>query len=372
MKNTTPKTKTVCGRRSGARPRTARSRLGTIFKLALDNGWKGLQTDPHGEFEPLDPDLVAKLEKPKPATPATITATPYVWADPEGIPPRDWIFGKHMVRKFVSATIAPGGVGKSSLIIAEALSIVTGRALLSDYAPRPGRVWLYNGEDPYDELQRRIQAACLHYRISREEIEGRLFVDSGRQMPIVIATEDRSGANIAVPVVDAVKATLLAHKIDVLMIDPFVSTHRVSENDNNKIEAVAWEWAKIADACDCAIELVHHSRKTGGNEVTAEHSRGASALLGKARSVRVLNGMDSDYGAKAGVENHRLYFRVDNGKANMAPPSDAADWYRLEGVPLGNGTGERPQDEIGVVVPWTPPAIDDGLPEDAPARRRPR
>ena len=42
---------------------------GTIFKLALDNGWKGLQTDPHGEFEPLDPDLVAKLEKPKPATP---------------------------------------------------------------------------------------------------------------------------------------------------------------------------------------------------------------------------------------------------------------------------------------------------------------
>ena len=196
-----------------------------------------------------------------------------------------------MVRKFVSATVAPGGVGKSSLIIAEALSIVTGRALLSDYAPRPGRVWLCNGEDPYDELQRRIQAACLHYRISREEIEGRLFVDSGRQMPIVIATEDRNGATIAVPVVDAVKATLLAHKIDVLVVDPFVSSHRVSENDNNKIEAVAWEWVNIADACDCAIELVHHSRKTDGDKVTADHSRGASALLGKARSVRVLNGM---------------------------------------------------------------------------------
>ena len=52
----------------------------------------------------------------------------------------------------------------------------------------------------------------------------------------------------------------------------------------------------------------------------------------------------------------------------MSPPGGAADWYRLEGVPLGNGTGERPGDEIGVVVPWTPPTIYDGLPEDAAAK----
>ena len=339
----------------------------TVASSYANGDWPLGADRPEAEFEDISADPALPQPKPTTTPSAIITATPYVWADPCGIPPRDWILGRHLVRKFVSATIAPGGVGKSSLVIVEALSIVTGRVLLGGRAPRPGRVWLWNGEDPYDELQRRIQAVCLHYGITREAIEGRFFVDSGRQRPIVIATETKQGAKIAEPVVEQVKATIRENKIDVFTVDPFVSCHRVSENDNGKIEAVAWEWAKIADACDCAIDLVHHSRKTGGMEVTAEHARGASALLGKARAVRVLNVMSGEEAKKAGIEQPRLYFRVDNGKANMAPPSDAADWYQLQGVPLGNATGDRPQDEIGVVLPWVwrDAEPDDGLPEGA-------
>ena len=42
------------------------------------------------------------------------------------------------------------------------------------------------------------------------------------------------------------------------------------------------------------------------------------------------------------------YFRVDSGKASMAPP-EHADWYQLVSVPLGNG------DDVGVVVRWSWP-----------------
>jgi len=122
---------------------------------------------------------------------------------------------------------------------------------------------------------------------------------------------------------------LFPHPLAEELAYPPSSEARVSENDINKIEAVAWEWAKIADECDCAAELVHHARKTGGAEVTAEDARGASALSGKCRSVRVLNRMSEDEGERAGVDNHKTYFRVDDGKPNMAPPSDATDWYRL-------------------------------------------
>jgi AAA domain len=297
--------------------------------------------------------------------PSTIKATPYEPCDPASIPPREWIYGRHYIRKFVSGTVAPGGVGKSSLFLIEALSIVTGMALLTPYPIERGRVWWWNGEDPREELKRRIEAARLHYGIAAEDIRGRLFVDSGRSMPIVIATDTRDGARINAPDVAAVKATIRENGIDVMSIDPFVSCHRVSENDNNKIEAVASAWARIADECNCSIELVHHTRKTGGAEATAEDARGASAFGAAARSIRVLNAMTDAEMADAGVDNRRLFFRVDDGKANMAPPAAGATWYRLHGVDLGNATGKRPADNVAVVVPWTWVDLVDRLPADA-------
>ncbi len=131
-----------------------------------------------------------------------------------------------------------------------------------------------------------------------------------------------------------------------------MSTHQVSENDNNAIERVAKTWAHIADLTGCAINLVHHSRKTGGNEVSVEDGRGASALASAARSARAFNQMTDAEAAKAGVDNRRSYFRVDNGKANLAPPSDKATWYHLVGVPLGNGQGCMDGDVVGVVTAW--------------------
>ena len=59
-----------------------------------------------------------------------ITATPYVWCDPKTIPPRDFLYGYHYVRRYVSLTVAMGGVGKSSEILTEIAAMITGRELL--------------------------------------------------------------------------------------------------------------------------------------------------------------------------------------------------------------------------------------------------
>ena len=188
-----------------------------------------------------------------------IRATPFNWTEAMALPPRQWLYGWHLIRRFVSATIAPGGVGKSSLIIADALAMVTGRKLVGTKPKGRFRVWLWNGEDPLEEIQRRVVAACLRYSIKPADQDG-LFVDSGRDQPIIIAQQDRGGFTIAVPVVEAVIAAIRERGIDVMVIDPFVSSHRVSENDNGAIDAVAKTWADIANVTGCAVELVHHSR----------------------------------------------------------------------------------------------------------------
>jgi hypothetical protein len=290
-----------------------------------------------------------------------IVASPFKWVEPAAIPRRRWLYGRHYVRSFISETVAPGAFGKSSLDIVEALAMVTGRPLLGVTPDERVNVWYWNGEDPGEELQRRIVAAALRYEIDPTDIAGRLFVDTGRKTRIIIAQQTRAGAVVARPVVDAVIATIKENEIGLMIVDPFVASHRVIENDNPAIELVAATWAEIADVTGCAIELPHHSRKTGGAEVTVDDSRGGSALLAAVRSARTLNAMTEDEAARAGVENRRAYFRVQNGKANLSPPSDAAEWYRLESVDLGNGDPDHPGDSVGVVTRWTWPDAFAGV-----------
>ena len=138
----------------------------------------------------------------------------------------------------MSCTIAPGGVGKTALLCAEALAMVTGRPLLEDMPQGRLRVWLVNLEDPVDELRRRIGATALRYGIGKDDIGDRLYLDLGRDMAIVVAADSRDGVVVNRPVVDAIRCEIAVRCIDVLIIDPFVACHALPENDNGKIAAV--------------------------------------------------------------------------------------------------------------------------------------
>ena len=273
-------------------------------------------------------------------------------------PRRQFIYGRHYIRGFLSSTVAPTGVGKTSLSVTDIVAMTACRDLLGIRPVGPLRVWYWNGEDPVEEIQRRVEAACLHFDLDPSLLEDRLFIDSGRDTEIIVASQTRAGAVVASPVEAALAEALTAGEFDVLILDPLVAAHRVSENDNMAIDAVAKTFGRIAGATNCAIEAIHHVRKTGGAEITAEDSRGASALLAAARSVRVLNPMSEKEAEAAGVGNDRqFYFRSDIGKANLAPPSTKATWFKLESVPLGNGSGgpADDQDYVGVATPWTWP-----------------
>ena len=176
------------------------------------------------------------------------------------------------------------------------------------------KVWYFNLEDPREEIARRVQGIALHYGLTQDDIGDRLFIDHGRERPLVTAVTTANGTVICRPVTDALIAQALEHKIDVIVVDPFVSSHSVPENDNNAIDAVAKEWGRIADLGNCAVHIAHHVRKDE-HEATTESARGGKALTDACRVVRVLNRMTKEEGERAGVDNHRLYYRTYNDKA---------------------------------------------------------
>lgn len=305
------------------------------------------------------------------AEPLKITASPFRWPDHRTLPRRPWVWGRWLLLGTVSAIVAPGGVGKSSFVASMLLSLASGRQeiLGKTVWAGPKRVWYWNLEDGLDELEMQLVAAAMFHRVGQDACADRIFLDSGPEgAELRIAIEDRDGYRIAVPVVEALIAELVARKIDVLVVDPFVSSHGVSENDNSAIDAVVKTWASVAKRAGCSVVLVHHSKKLGNEKVTAESSRGASALVSAARVTLVLNRMDKDEAQRFGIaedKERRRLFTVQDDKANRAPAEDA-QWFRLASQNVDNATGDDDPfgaegDSVGVVTRWSPPDAFEGI-----------
>lgn len=297
---------------------------------------------------------------------SAFTLAPVAQIAPGAIPPRPWLYSTTAVGGFISLIVSPGGSGKSSLIMAEAVAMASGRELLPPENPvRPLKVWLHNGEDDAMELRRRLAATLSHHGVTAQDLNNNLFLSSGRDVPIQLARQGRDGPEAVPGVADWLIETMKSQRIDVLILDPLGSLHGLIENSNEAMNFLANILRGIAHATGAAIVLVHHTGKQAALDMDAAGvgaSRGASAIPDAARVVRQISRMSPKEAAHFGINetDRRFYFRTLNGKASMSPMSDA-HWFRLVNVPLHNGTQLYPRgDHVGVVERWQPPGMVAG------------
>lgn len=295
----------------------------------------------------------------EPPEPAAEWPMPYKAKMGHNIPPRRWIYGYHYLRSFVSLLASAGGIGKTSLQIVEGLCICTGRELLGEKVHERTNVWIINLEDPLEELDRRITAAMEHYGITQDDIEGRLFVSAGRDFSLKFGTQTRDGVVPNITLVEYMVRKIKEWDIGMIFIDPLVGAHNVNENDNGAVNAVVAEIRRVADEAGCGIALVHHIRKGNGEDASVDSVRGAGALIGAVRAARVVNKISEDDAIKLGIplDEAKGIFRVDDGKANLAPPAAASVYRRMIGVKIGNG------EYVGVCIPFTLPDEWEGMDE---------
>jgi hypothetical protein len=292
-----------------------------------------------------------------------ISAAPYRWREPASIPRRQWLFGRWLLRGEVTAIFAPGGAGKSTLSTAIAVSLASGRDLLGQDPKGQVGAWLYNLEDAPDELDRQLAATCLWHVVERDECNGRLFINSGIEMPLCTASEENGAPLINEQAFAQLADTIRRKSIGVVVIDPLVSSHRVSEASNEAIDAIVKRWKRLAHETGCAVVLVHHTRKLQGREATAEDGRGAVALRDAARVVLVLNKVTANEAQTVGISDPKIYrslVKVDVGKASRAPGADTT-WLKLESQSLGNGDETAPPDFVGVATLFDKPDVFSGM-----------
>jgi hypothetical protein len=263
----------------------------------------------------------------------------------------------------VTATVGKRGAGKSNRAIVEMLSMITKRDLLDTKSmpDRAQRVW-YIGEDTYDEIERRIVAACLHYKITPEEIGDRLVSNSIYEFlpgALKLATLQSTKVVLNLAAITALKTNIAVKRIYVLVLDPLKKFHGVRESDQEMDEVMTILF-EIARDTDIAIEFLHHARKpstsTAAAPITADDARGADAIIAGPRDVRLVNAMSIKEATAFDIPPSEVwrYSRLDDGKMNLKPPG-AAVWAYSASVLLPCG------DSVGVLQPWKPARVFDGI-----------
>lgn len=306
-------------------------------------------------------DQVVAVEK------KSISATSIKEIDLNNIPPREFLFGSLVGRKYVSMIVAPAGSGKSIFTMQLAMHAAAGKSWGDWHCKKPINVWIYNNEEGFDELRRRIRGILQHTNIEKESINNRLYIDSGENQSISIAKLSNDGEVIATPDYEALKNEVLDRKIDLLIIDPFAETHSVNENSNDEIKRVAAMFRQIAFDCDCAVLLVHHTRKgmdgAQGNQAgNADMARGGGATMGVVRRAYTMSNMSKDDADAVGLpqEKRKWFVRLDDAKSNITAPADKTDWFMFKQVAINNGRGLYPEgDIVGVLDHVTIEQIED-------------
>ena len=300
------------------------------------------------------PNPVLTIEDKLPPPPLVIE-----WEDGASaamIPRRRWLVGSFAIRGHLTVLVAPPGAGKSTLGIALAVAGVTGRGeIVGETVHETIKAWVWNNEDDRNELRRRLAAIMQQWNVAPADLRGKLGLNSGSERPLVIAKATKDGAVVRLPDIEAIIERVQAEGIGLLIVDPFVETHEVDENNNAQIKAVAAMWREVARRGDCAVVIVHHTGKPPSASPDAwtgslSASRGASSLGGVARIMRTLFAMSQSDADKFGLDadERRLWVRLDDAKANLSLASGSARWFKRVSIIIANG------EEVGALVPGDP------------------
>jgi hypothetical protein len=320
--------------------------------------------------------LATPLWTPQPAPPEAHEETPTgedellgEWDaadDDQPIPPRGWLLGNSFCRGFASSLLGDGGVGKTALRYLQMLALAIDRTLTGEHVFQRCRVLIVSLEDGQDELRRRLTAACLHHGIDRSNLKGWLYLAAIGRTGGKLMVLDEHGRPVVSTLAAKLARTIVARKIDIVLLDPFIKLHAIGENDNRGIDEVAQILTDMADKFNMAVDVPHHMSKGAADPGNPNRGRGASSLKDALRLVRTGTRMTPEEAQSFGVSEaeRRRLFRVDDAKLNIAPMMEAK-WFRLVGVNIGNASNLYPAgDNVQTVEVWKPPDLfgDIGVP----------
>lgn len=208
----------------------------------------------------------------------------------------------------VGVFIAPGGTGKTTAVLWQAVHMALGRDLWGMPVLKPGPVMILTAEDSRELLVARLRYICAALGLSddlNQLVAQRVRIGDVSGSGFRLTQVDRDVVRIADgPVGQLVEAARVIGPV-LLFIDPAVSfgvgESRVNDAETGLIEA----GRRIVREVGCGVIYVHHSGKQNARDKATDQyaGRGGSAFADGARMVHVLQTLaPADWFAETGDE----------------------------------------------------------------------
>jgi hypothetical protein len=300
------------------------------------------------------------LHNPPPQPLALRSAFPIIENE---IPVRDWIVPGLLLKRNLSVLVAPPASGKSLLTLQLAIAVALGLAWGGWFPRKPEKVLVINAEDDFDEMRRRLFAAAKSMGVNQADLIGKVLLAEAPESIVIARMDSRTKSVIRTPLIEDLVATIIANDIGLVIADPFAETFEGDENSNSEVKWAGILWREVARRIRGSLLLVHHTKKYAGDMAgNQDASRGGGALIGTARILSTLFTMTEDEAKLFNIppEERDQYVRFDDAKANHSAKG-RVKWFKKITVALNNGTGLIAGDDVGVLEPWQPPGIMDGV-----------
>jgi len=198
----------------------------------------------------------------------------------------------------VGVFIAPGGTGKTTLVLFEAIHIVLKRPLFGHDVINDGPVVILTAEDTREMLIARLRH--IAYQMNLSDDEKRRIREA-----IIITDVSGTGFKLTEVVRDVVRPSAILDRLipslvnispAIVFIDPAVSfgvgESRVNDAEQGLIDA----GRRIRNEAQCAVIYVHHTGKESARRGTTDQysGRGGSAFADGSRMVHVLQRIEPD------------------------------------------------------------------------------
>jgi regulatory protein RepA len=228
------------------------------------------------------------------------------WTLPGPITPGEWSSARLtpdcIVENYlfadVAVMVAPGGTGKTTLLLYEAIHIALGLPLYGLQVRKRGPVVIVTAEDSREMLVARLRLMAEAMELDAIDIstvmrDVRISDVSGSGFKLTAVVND---VVLPGPMADMIVAECKSLRPVLVSIDPAVSfgvgEARVNDAEQGLVEAAR----RIRRVLNCCVRYVHHSGKVNAREKALDQyaGRGGSAFADGARMVTVLQPVTSD------------------------------------------------------------------------------
>lgn len=300
--------------------------LGTIFHLAKQAGYANHLTLPSPSTPAARPSSAALI----PLFDLQDAKVDRFVRNPA--PKRRWLLHNTLPLGKVGMLVAPGGTGKSFLMIQLAVAVATHTRLADHWqVDSPGASLILCAEEDDEDLHHRLQdvlaSTIAHTPASQQLIEQRVFIKSMLTEDNLMTHANDHGEMVLTEYVD--RLVLTAQQIPdlkLIIIDPASRFRGGNENAAQDTTRFVEALERLRSATDSTVLLVHHTNKGSMNadEVNQGASRGSSALTDGVRWQMSLSKPTKKQATDAGVSIHNLHQFVlaTITKNNGAPPQD--------------------------------------------------